>query len=222
MSYRSEYNKIYLKIDKLAKKGIDSIFDYFILIDELVKNGQYVILEDVMITKYRIDIRSFKSVYDMKNNTFDKIRRKTNPKALVSLKSTFDNANVYVNGYHVFDTGTNKYLGDIKEIENGTELEVTVGITSSILESIPLFENGITTVRFNEGNQVIYTGSIYGCSSSYTYSVTNQITPTYSTYWYQVVSPIYSLLSITDSEVSLVSKYVQGIEFLRTFTYSII
>lgn len=118
MSYRKEYNKVYKKINSIAQKGIDGKFEYYIYINDLVDSGQYSLLEDVMSTKYKIDIRLYKSTDDMKHKTFDRIREKTFSSFQSQLKQLFDSNDVYPIGFQFYSVTTNFYLGDIKEIED--------------------------------------------------------------------------------------------------------
>ena len=94
MSYRSEYNKIYSRINNIGKKGKDGVFDYYMLIDELIDNGQYSIFQDVLSNKYKIDLQNFKSVQDIKYKTFTTIRNNTTSSFQVELKKLFDTKNV--------------------------------------------------------------------------------------------------------------------------------
>ena len=229
--YRREYDKIYRKVNTIAQKGKDGVFDYYKFIDEIVSKSQYGMFEDVMITKYKIDIRNFLSVNDMKKETFELIRRQTTSKPQVLLKKILDSKNVYSNGFYFYDKSTNKYLGDIKEIEPvnlsenklleiNTEVEAIVGLSSSIYNAIPNYIEKDNT-KYYPNHQVIYDQKIYHCILSYTYSITNPITPTYSTYWNLVKSPTYSTLSITNSN-TITDKYKVAIDYLKSFTYSII
>ena len=243
MSYRSEYNKIYTKINNIAKKGKDGVFDYYVLIDELIDNGQYSILQDVLINKYKVDSNIFKSVQDLKHKTFSIIRSKTISNNQIELKKLYDKKNVYPIGFHYFNKTNNQFLGDIKEIEiqdawiaykdpklsekedeiRVINLEVTVGLSQSILESIPTFENNPNlNINFTADAQVLYLDSIYECVQSYSYNITNQITPTYSLYWNQVLAPTYSFTVLNDNTVKLIDKYSEAIDILLSSSYIVI
>jgi hypothetical protein len=240
MSYRSEYNKIYNKINNIAKKGKDAIFDYYIFIDEIIDNGQYAILQDVLVTKYNIVAKNFKSIQDLKHKTFSTIRSYTNSSNQVELKKLFDSKNVYSIGYHFFNKTNNKFLGDIKEVEESEDwiaykdpkltekedeiriinLEVVTGLSQSTLESIPQFENNPNrSISFATSSQVIYFNNIYECSQTYTYNINNQITPTYSSYWTQKLAPTYSFTLIDDSTIKLFDKYSTAIDLIKSYNY---
>jgi hypothetical protein len=233
--YRKEYNKVFKRINKIAQKGSEYIIEYKELIDELVLTGQYRILEDVLITKYAIDISKYPNVEKVKNETFDDIRRVTNFTPQIFLKELTEQKGVYSVGYHYYNNTNNQYLGDILEVElnpNFSEkklieifidLESIVGLSSSIISAIPTFEDDIrTTIKFDIDAQVLYTSGIYHCIQSYTYSSTNRITPTFSAYWDQVSAPSYSLTSFTGSSTTLLEKYSLAIDNLKTYNYTII
>ena len=44
-STKLEIDKIYKKIDKIAKKGNDNFLEYYILFDDLIKKGKYSYLK---------------------------------------------------------------------------------------------------------------------------------------------------------------------------------
>lgn len=241
MNYRKEYNKIVTRIENVARKGTEAVYDYRKLIDEIVDGGQFSILEDVFINQFKIDIRQFKSITDLKKETFDIVRQNTFSIFQRDLKKLFDQFGVYSNGFHFYDLSTNKYLGDIKEVEEVENwiaykdqklfqkqdeirvinLEVTPGVSQSIYSAIPPFENDPTKIiRYPFGAQIIYTNNIYECISSYTWSSNNQITPTFSSNWIQMAAPTYSLTIFDDNTVPLLDKYKFAIDKVKSFTYN--
>ena len=232
---RKELDKLYNRIYKIAQKGHDYIYDYYNLVDDVISNGQYYILEDVMISKYGISMRNFLSINDFKKFSFEEIRKFTNLSSSELIQKLLNQKSVYFVGYHLFDKVTNHYLGDLREeettdtryIHNRKLIEMSIdivaesGIKSSAFECIPKFENNpILKINYNNGQQLIYLESIYECIKSYTYSTSNRITPTYSLYWTPVYLPTYSRLEVTDDNISLVQKYSDAIDFLKGLTYS--
>jgi len=232
---RREFNKIYTKINKLAQKGSDQVFEYYNYIDELIASGKYSILEDIMLTKYEISMKAFLSVNDFKKFSFKDIRKFTNYNSAESIQKLLDTKSVYLIGFRLFDSQTNHYLGDLREeqIENGVfrynrklfemtiEVVAEVGIKGSALEVIPVFEDNTKLINFYDMDEhIVYWEEIYQCVQSYTYSSTNRITPTFSSFWASVNLPDYSRLGVTGSNLTLVDKYSQAIDFLKGFTYS--
>lgn len=233
--YRRNFEKLYNKINKLAQKGSDYIFEYYTLIDETVSFGQYSLLEDVMKVKYGINVRNFFSVNDFKQNSFEIIRNLTNDLNAVNLQKLLDQKSVYQVGFYIYDKITNQYLGDIKELESQVgsrftntrlinltiDLQAERGIQSSIYSAIPTFENNPLYKRsYIDGDLLLYQGNIYQCQLSYTYSNTNRLTPTFSAYWSQMIVPTYSTAFFTSSNITLVQKYSSAIDFLKGYTYS--
>jgi hypothetical protein len=240
MSYRREINKIYKKLNSIAQKGQDGSFEFYVYIDDLVDGGQYQLLEDTMMTKYGVDIRLFKSTYDMKHKTYEIIRKKTVSVFQQQLKDLFNFRNVYQVGFHFYDSTNNHYLGDIREIEEKADwiaykdpklaekqdqirvinLEVTTGLEQSILDGIPPFvDNRTQTIYYESESLVRYEDNIYECILGYTYSNVNPITPTYSNYWMQIYSPNYSMTLIDNDEVKLIDKYSQAIDIVKSYIY---
>lgn len=117
MSHKKELDKIYKKLDLISKKGRDGIFDYHEFVDDLVNSGRRYLLEDVMISKYNIDINKFISIDVMKQYTFNDIRFITKSTFQEQFKKLMINNNLYQVGHHIYDTNTNYLYGDIKEEE---------------------------------------------------------------------------------------------------------
>lgn len=238
MSYRSEFNKVYTKLSKIAQKGTDGKFEYYEYIDELIDNGRYSLLEDVMNDKFRIDIKRYQSIQIFKHKTFDIVRQNVNSSFQVELKKLFDAQSVYNVGFHFFNKTNNHYLGDIKEIEQIEpyifykdpklvekqdqsriiNIEVTKGLPESIINAIPAFETSVTSsVQYNQSTQVRYLDNIYECLISYIYSSENQILPTNLNYWTQSITPTYSAILISDDQTTLFDKYTEAINLVKTF-----
>jgi hypothetical protein len=237
MTYRQQIEKIYKKLDLLGQRGEDAIMDFRDYVDEIVSNSQYTVFEDVITTKYNIDMRKYKFIEDVKKDLFKEIRFKTKSKYLKNLNSLISSKNLYLIGSHYYDSVTNKYLGDITEKENEKEskysyidrklasslgligipdLIVTVGLSSSIYDALPEFEdsgkNGV--LNFPTYSQVTYFGKVYESIKSFTWNFGKQATPTYSEYWTFSSFPTYSLFSFTSS-ISLLDKYELALTKLR-------
>lgn len=233
MTYREEVQKVYQKIDELAKGGDLSLQDYYLYVDELVNQGKFALLEDVMVTKYKIDPRKFKTVEDFKKGTFKDIKFKTTPDYQKSFRDLLTTKSVYNIGAHYYSSTNNKYLGDIVEVEpqwadnshliNNSpwqnpivHLNVVKGLSSSISRAIPRFGDiSSKTFQYITQSQVLYEGSIFECVNSFTWSKGDVITPTYSQYFTQSTFPNYYLIEISDKNKSLLSKYSLGIDILK-------
>ncbi len=240
MSYRAEYKKIYNRIQKVAQKGTDGTSEFYQLIDEIIDSGQYDILQNLLYEKYKILAIRYKSIRDLKRESFPIIRRQTNSIFQTELKKLIDSKNLYQVGFYYFDKTTNKYLGDIRELEDVQDwiyykdpklaqkqdeiivinLEVVSGLSSSVLDAIPPFELKPTDEKtLNVGDILTYNQDVYQCITSYTWNVTNQITPTASSYWQQILPPTYSLTIIGDDNTKLIDKYKLAFDLVKTFEY---
>lgn len=113
--------QIYLKVDSIAKKGKDGYLDYAMYLDELVSQSEWSLFEDMMLTKYQIDTRQYKSVDQVKSKTFEKIRFYTLDDFQEELKKLYNEEGVYQNGFNVYKTSNNDLLGQIYETEIVTE-----------------------------------------------------------------------------------------------------
>jgi hypothetical protein len=72
-----EIDKIYAKIDKIAKKGNDNYMEYHIYVDDLVKKGKYSFYKECIEYNYEYDI-SFMDIPSAKKESWKKILFRTN------------------------------------------------------------------------------------------------------------------------------------------------
>ena len=237
MTYKQEIQKIYKKLDSLAKRGVDAYLEFREYIDELIGYGQYSIFDDVMVTKYNIDIKKYKSVEDLKKNVFSEIRFQTTSKFLKDLKRLYTSKGVYNTGIHFYNLNNNKYLGDIREIDSNIvsenyfqdprlskmlnetpHISVIVGLSSSIYDAIPEYNSNYTNgaISFVTYSQIVYDKNVFECIKSYKWSYKNPITPTYSNYWTYSTFPSYSVFNFTSSEYTLLDKYSNAIDILKS------
>lgn len=233
MTYRQEIEKIYKKVDSLAQRGVDAYLEFNEYINELIDYGQYSIFDDVMFTKYNLDVKKYKSVEDLKKNIFKDIRFQTTSKYLKNLQKLYKSKGVFNTGLHFYNSTNGKYLGDIREISQSTSnvnnfqdprllqrlntpyLEVIVGLSSSIYDAIPEYDlnntNGV--INYVTYSQVSYNKNIYECINSYDWRYGNPITPTYSNYWTFSTFASYSVTGITSSD-TLLDKYSIALDIL--------
>jgi hypothetical protein len=232
MSYRKKINKIYNKIETIARKGPDYVLEYNQYIDSIIKQGNYSILQDVMSYKYNLDMRIFNTIEDFKRTSFPAIRFNSISRFQKRLKSILDQQNIYCVGIHFYDSNNDRYLGDIREIEEQRNfkayedqelidekatltLEATKGLSSSINDATPVFSlSPNDTITFKTHSVVQYLGGLYTCNTSYTWNLNNQITPTFSQYWGTFSYGTFSTISYSDDETELLDKYTLAIDWL--------
>lgn len=117
---RKRLDKIFIKIDSIAKKGKDNVFEYYKYIDDLIGKGQYSDLEQTLYYHYNIDIVDFIDVSEVKKKTWKPILFQTNPSFSAKLKKMYDTKNVYQVSNNIYTTGTaslSVLLGQINEVD---------------------------------------------------------------------------------------------------------
>jgi hypothetical protein len=117
---KKQIDRVYSKIDKLAKKGRDQIFEYIKLIDDLINKGNYGYFEQCLNIYYGIDtIKKYNNVIDIKANTWSLILFKTQNRFAVNLKSLYDSKGVYQVGldfYTSIGLSASIHIGQIQQI----------------------------------------------------------------------------------------------------------
>src|SRR5690606_12275654 len=99
------------------KGGVDTTEDYYDYIDELVENGKYGLLDDVMIRKYKIDVSNYSTVSEFKKRSYPIIRFHTSSTFQTDIKKLYDNYNVHQIGFNIIN-GTYGVIGTIREVES--------------------------------------------------------------------------------------------------------
>lgn len=117
MKVSSKIQQIYKKVDAIAKKGKDGYLDYTMYLDELVNQGEWSLFEDMMLKKYQIDIRQYKSVNEVKSKTYEKVRFFTLDEFQEDLKNLYLGEGVYQNAFTIYKNSDNEPLGQIYELE---------------------------------------------------------------------------------------------------------
>lgn len=120
-SERKLIEKIHNKIDLLAKRGKDHVFEYYNYIDELVNKGQYGYLEQVMSIYYNINIADMIDVNEVKRKTWKPILFSTTSTFSTKLKKMYDSKNVYQIGLNIYETHPGTFsstlIGQIHEFD---------------------------------------------------------------------------------------------------------
>lgn len=222
--YRKQIEKLYNRIYKIVSSGPSYLQNYYDLIDECIDNGQSELLQDTMYNKFKIDTTIFSDIDSLKKNTFKKIAFQTQNKTNVSLKDLYNSKGVYTVGTHFFDLMTSQYLGDIKSSQSSNNvdaLEVYTFYPPFMRSSIPPFNTSPRIVLEYKVDQIYYYNDrLYKCSKGYIWNKENQITPTYSNYWAEIVSGSQSLHIIDSPNLNLTERYSRSIDLLRNYTYT--
>jgi hypothetical protein len=233
MTYRQEVDRIYQRLDQLAKGGDLSIYDYYQYIDDLIDEGKFEYLGDVLSNKYKIEMSDYWSIEDFKKNSFKKIKFNTKSVSQIEYNRLFKEKSVYCVGTHFYNNTNSKYLGDIIEVtpehQSGlflldvkpwqsltVDLNVIRGASTSLFASIPKFGDiPEESFFYVTQSQVSYENKIYECILSFTWSKGDVVTPTYSTYFTQSIIPNFSFITISDKNKSLLQKYSLAIDILK-------
>jgi len=221
--YRKDIEKLYQKIVKVVSRGQGYSQNYYDLIDEVIEYGESVLLQDVMITKFKIDTTTFANVDSLKKNTFKKIAGSLDSKLNIDYKNLFLSKGVYTLGTQFFEITSSIYLGDIKQFDTVTisqALEVYTFYPDMMKVAIPKFiESPFTTIDYKKDFIVYYGSKLYQCSDNYTWNKDSRITPTFSNYWFEISAGTQSLNSVIDQEISLLDRYSKSIDILRKYYY---
>lgn len=222
--YRREIEKLYNRIVKVVSKGESYIYRYYDLIDEVISYNKSNILQDVLL-RFKIDTTKFNTIDDLKKNTFKRISFFIQSTTNKNLDSLLQKKKVYRLGINFYDSLTQKYLGDISETDTSTisnVLDVFTFVPDRLTNAIPQFlTSSQITLTYKTFSVVYYGPNLYECDTQYTWSYTNQITPTYSNYWHQILPGTTSYTQILGPTSTIVEKYTLAIDYLRTFTYSV-
>lgn len=119
---RKQVEKIYQKIDSIAKLGQDNFQEYYDYIDDLIFKGNYGLYTQVMYVKYDFDYTKYLSVDDVKKRSWPFILIRTNTKFQDDKYKLLKDNNLYQYGYSIYLEGTNStVVGYIKEIDKYLE-----------------------------------------------------------------------------------------------------
>jgi hypothetical protein len=92
-----EIDKIYTKIDKIAKIGSDNYLEYYLYIDSLIRRGQYSLFIDCLDIYFNYDV-AFKDLVTVKKESWKKVLFETlttfqeSKKKLMKSKQVYQNA----------------------------------------------------------------------------------------------------------------------------------
>jgi len=221
--YRKDIEKLYQRIIKVVSRGPSFVQSYYDIIDEIISYGQSDLLQDVMILKFKIDTKTFDSIDSLKKSSFKIISGFTVSKGVSDLENLFKLKGVYALGTQFFDSVSTQYLGDIKQFDTSTvsqALNIYTFYPEYLRSAISEFiGNPLTELIYNIDSIVYYGDNLYQCSDTYTWNRENQITPTFSNYWFEVYPGTVSLTTIQNQTMSLSERYSYSIDILREYNY---
>lgn len=148
--------KYYYKIDKLAVKGKDKIFDYYKLIDEFIDKGEFDIFNQALYYYYEIDTSIYKGdITKLKTKTWDLVLLQTNSSFQKKLKVLYDSRNVYQQGFDIYSDSV-----QTMEFQISSPLSLTYSTTASTQSVVPSINTN--NVYFTLSND-IYHMELFKC-----------------------------------------------------------
>lgn len=154
MISRKQIDSIFRKIDKIALKGKDSFLEYYTLVDDLSKSGDYDNLLQCLYTHYEIDINKLPTVDSVKKNTWNKILLMTQSLMSKRIKKLYDSKQVYQTGYDIWSSDPNFISIDLSNPLTATYSAATASAGITITRSN-------NTLNLNIINNNIYDITLY-------------------------------------------------------------
>jgi hypothetical protein len=141
--------KVYAKVDSIAKKGKEGMIEYRGYIDQLIDDGQYYIVENLLERKYKIDSSKYTTVEIKSDVVYNLIRLQTTSRFQEELKKLYDDNNIYAMGINILSSITNLKLGEIIEVSNeliGETEKDTVIATKPDFSTLTIDDREITMI----------------------------------------------------------------------------
>lgn len=146
---RKKLEKYYYKIDKLAVKGKDRIFEYYKLVDEFIDKGEFDSFNQTLYYYYEINTSIYNGdIPKLKNKTWESILFQTNSSFQKKLKSLYDSKSVYQQGFDIYSDSVQTMGFQISE-----PLSVTYSVTTST--------QSVTPFRYNDKIYFTVSDDIY-------------------------------------------------------------
>ena len=146
---RKKLEKYYYKIDKLAVKGKDKIFDYYKLIDEFIDKGEFDGFSQTLYYYYEIDTSIYNGdIPKLKTKTWDVVLFQTNSSFQKKLKVLYDSKNVYQQGFDIYSDSVQTM---------GFQISLPLSVTYSVTTST----QSVTPFRYNDNIYFTVSNDIY-------------------------------------------------------------
>ncbi len=130
---RKKLEKLFNKIDKLAQKGKDKIYEYHQLVDEFIERGDFDNFTQTLYYYYDIDVSIYQgNIPDLKKKTWSEILFQTNTPFQKKLKRLYDSKVVYQQGFDVYSDAVVTLGFNIS-----SPLSTTYSVTSSTQSITP-------------------------------------------------------------------------------------
>jgi len=170
-SFKKDIDKVYQKIDKIAKLGRDSFQEYYNYIDEVITKQQYGLFTQVLIIKYNFDPTKILSIDEVKQRSWSVILFQTNTKFQDDKYALLNTNSVYQLGLAYY-VGTNSLIGTISEVDSYSTSVDTLSYTDNAFQQKT--ENKITYLSVDKlGSTQSMTFSTWNFSYSYDKNLLN-------------------------------------------------
>lgn len=144
MVSRKQIDNIFKKIDKIALKGKDSFLEYYTLVDDLSKGGDYDNLLQCLYIYYEIDIDKLPTVDSIKKKTWSKILLMTQSLMSKRIKKLYDSKQVYQTGYDIWSSDPSFISIDLSSPLTATYSTATASAGITITRSSNVLNVNIT------------------------------------------------------------------------------
>ncbi len=174
MAYKSvkkDIDRIYQRIDKIAKGGRDNYLEYYEFVDDCVRDSRYALLEQTIYYKYKHQELNTRSVKEFKDKSWFIILEGTLPKLQTDKSKLFKDNKIYNVGVNYFlelDQTSAKIIDSIgkgailsTKVVNGSLVQIDVinsGIGYSTASSVEILGGYGNTAS---GYPIVRAGKIY-------------------------------------------------------------
>jgi hypothetical protein len=131
---------IFNRIIQITQRGSDAYLTYYDYIDDIINNGEYSILQDMFLKYFKVDIRLWKNITILKQETWKIVSLNTDTTFMYRLKDYYDANNVYQIGQNIYDNTTNELLGKFTELTRAEQI-IYQGITYSYYPEYQYYRN---------------------------------------------------------------------------------
>ena len=224
MINKKTIQKIYLKIDSFAKNGMLGKSDFDKYVDDLVNTGQFYLFMEVLSRKYKIHLPNQLTVNQIKDNSYDLIRFKTNSFFQEKIQTLYDTFSFYQMGKDIYEKETSIKLGTITCINNSN-----YGLTSSYLnllnivtylEVLRYTDNTILSLN-DPTTQLIdkYQSAFSFLAATEPTTTTTSTTTTTTTLTYSTTSTTTTTTSLTYSTTSTTTTTTTILEYYGSIQF---
>lgn len=155
-----EIDKLYQRIDKIAKIGRDNYINYHILVDDLIRVGKYSLWLETLEIKYDVLIQDL-DVLTAKKKSWNELLFKTNSSFQELHKKLFKDKSVYQVGPYYYKQLPRAKVTIVDTNGSGAELDPV--IVDGHIESVKVIKSGF---GYSASASVAFTGGLVSASAS--------------------------------------------------------